>query len=115
MTMTVTLPDELAALLEEPESPGEEVRVRLAAHLYAVGRIGVAGAARLAGMSETWLVPHGIMIPWTEADLATERRWLAERVGAGSVQGNPKPRWSPIGGIRFRRDEDGARRRFLTF
>jgi len=74
--MNPTVPDEFRELFDR-ELPFEvEIRVRLAAQLYASGRIGVAKAAALAGMKrwefEDWLCRNNVSIPWSTDNLARE-------------------------------------------
>lgn len=82
--MNLTVPDEFLELFDR-ELPFEvEVRVRLAAQLYASGRIGVAKAAALAGMKrwefEDWLCRNKVSIPWSTDDLDRELEASGETV-----------------------------------
>lgn len=74
--MTVSVPDEMRALLDDSNDPDTEVRALLAAHFYAGAKLGVGKAAELAGMKrsefEEWLRRKGVPMPWTRDDLDRE-------------------------------------------
>ncbi len=74
--MKMTVPDEFLVLFDRELSSDAEVRVRLAAQLYASGKVSVAKASDLAGMKrwefDQWLFRHDVSIPWTKDDLDRE-------------------------------------------
>lgn len=83
--MNLAVPDEFIEVFDRELSSEMEVRVRLAAQLYASGKVSVGKAAGLAGMKrwefEEWLSRHNICIPWSEEDLDLELK-LSEQLAS---------------------------------
>ena len=74
--MNLAVPDEFLELFDRELPSDMEVSIRLAAQLYASGKISVAKAAGLAGMKrwefEDWLSRHNVSIPLSADDLDRE-------------------------------------------